>query len=302
MKKKEKKEKIKTKASENIKIAFYLNLIFSALEIVGGYLTNSFSILSDAVHDLGDSISVGISYLFERKSQKLPDDKYSYGYLRYSLLGALITSFFLLLGSVVIIYNAIPRLMNPQSVNHDAMIIFAIFGVAINGYAAYRTSKGIKTNERVISLHMLEDVLGWVAVLIGSICIKVYNLPIIDPILSILIALYILVHVYKYLKDVFDIFMEKVPSNIKIDKIVKEILEKNTCIKDIHHIHIWTMDGTNNYMTAHVHLNTSLSEDEIIKLKEELKKELRERDIYHVTLEIEYSNENCEGANCKKAI
>lgn len=291
-----------TDSTENIKIAFYLNLMFSILEAIGGFLTNSISIMSDAIHDLGDSISVGLSYIFERKSRKLPNDKYTYGYLRYSLLGALITSFVLLFGSVVIIYNAIPRIISPEKVNHDAMIIFAIFGVIINGYAAYKTSKGAKTNERVISLHMLEDVLGWIVVLVGSICIKIFDLYIIDPILSILISIYILIHVYKYLKDVFDIFMEKVPSDIKIDEIKKKLISNNSIIGDIHHIHLWTMDGVNNYMTAHIVLNTTKSEKDIIKLKNEIKRELREQKIFHVTLEIEYKKESCNDENCDKAV
>jgi cobalt-zinc-cadmium efflux system protein len=266
-----------TDSTENIKIAFYLNLMFSILEAIGGFLTNSISIMSDAIHDLGDSISVGLSYVFERKSRKLPNDKYTYGYLRYSLLGALITSFVLLFGSVVSV-------------------------IIINGYAAYKTSKGAKTNERVISLHMLEDVLGWIVVLVGSICIKIFDLYIIDPILSILISIYILIHVYKYLKDVFDIFMEKVPSDIKIDEIKKKLISNNSIIGDIHHIHLWTMDGVNNYMTAHIVLNTTKSEKDIIKLKNEIKRELREQKIFHVTLEIEYKKESCNDENCDKAV
>ena len=134
-------------ASENIKVAFLLNLGFSILEAIGGFLTNSISIFTDSIHDFGDSISIGVSYLLEKQSNKDPNHKYTYGYLRYSLLGALITSIILLTGSVVVIYNAIPRIIHPEEINHDAMIIFAIFGVIINGYAAYRTSHGEKHNE-----------------------------------------------------------------------------------------------------------------------------------------------------------
>ena len=280
-------------ASENIKVAFLLNLGFSILEAIGGFLTNSISIFTDSIHDFGDSISIGVSYLLEKQSNKYPNHKYTYGYLRYSLLGALITSIILLTGSVVVIYNAIPRIIHPEEINHDAMIIFAIFGVIINGYAAYRTSHGEKHNEKAINLHMLEDVFGWIAVLIGSIFIKIYNLTIIDPILSILITIYILFHVYKYIKEVFDIFMEKVPDNININDIKKNVEEKFEMIKNINHINVWSLDGVNNYMTLHVELNEDINKDDLIKLKKNNKKELNKTGINHVTLEFDYFGEKC---------
>ena len=285
-------------ASENIKVAFLLNLGFSILEAIGGFLTNSISIFTDSIHDFGDSISIGVSYLLEKQSNKDPNHKYTYGYLRYSLLGALITSIILLTGSVVVIYNAIPRIIHPEEINHDAMIIFAIFGVIINGYAAYRTSHGEKHNEKAINLHMLEDVLGWIAVLIGSIFIKYFNLTIIDPILSILIAIYILYHVYRNLKEVFDIFMEKSPVYIDVNEVKNEINKQNDEIKNIHHVHIWSLDGINNYMTAHVLLKKDLNEKQIIELKNKLKEQLKKSNINHTTLEIEYNNEKCNSKEC----
>ena len=285
-------------AKENIKIAFLLNLMFSILEIIGGFLTNSISILTDSIHDFGDSISIGVSYFLEKKSSKGSDSTHTYGYLRYSLLGALITSTILLIGSIFAIYNSIKRIINIQEVNYDAMIIFAIFGVIINGYAAYRTSNADKHNEKAINLHMLEDVFGWIVVLIGSICIKIFKIYTIDPILSILIAIYILYHVYKYIKEVFDIFMESVPNDIDIDKIKIDIESKFESIKNIHHIHIWSMDGINNYMTCHIQLDKDLSKDKIISLKKEIKDFLKDYKIKHITLEIEYKEEICNEEKC----
>lgn len=281
------------KSSENIKLAASLNLIFAILETIGGLLTNSISILSDAIHDLGDTASMGISYLLEKKSKKEPNNEYTYGYLRYSLIGALLSSTILLIGSIIVIYNAVPRLIKPEIVNYDGMIIFALFGILINGYAAYRTSKANSLNEKAINLHMLEDVLGWIAVLIGSIIIRFTKLYIIDPILSIIIAIYILYHVYKNLKNIFDIFMEKAPNNIDINNIKNDILKEQKLIKDIHHIHIWTLDGINNYLTCHVVLNKDIKNDEIIKLKNDIKESLISKNISHSTLEIEYKNEEC---------
>ncbi len=285
------------KTPENIKIAFLLNLAFSIVEAIGGILTNSISIISDSLHNLGDSITIGINYIFEKKSKKLPNKEYSYGYLRYTMLGSLIASFILLVGSVVIIYNVVPRLIKPLSVNYDAMIIFGIFGLLINLYATIKIMRS-KDKDKKINTHMIEDTVIWLFILTGSICIKVFDSVIIDPILSLLIAIYILYQVYKYMKNIYNIFMEKVPKNVKIDKIKKDI-EENENIDNVHHIHIWSMDGVNNYMTAHIHLNKVLSEEEIIKTKNDVKNKLMEDKINHITLEVEYFNEKCDSSKCK---
>lgn len=285
------------KTPENIKVAFLLNLVFSIIEAIGGVLTNSISIISDSLHNLGDSITIGINYIFEKKSKKLPNNEYSYGYLRYTMLGSLIASFILLVGSVVIIYNVVPRLIKPLDVNFDAMIIFGIFGLLINLYATIKIMRS-KEKDKKINTHMIEDTVIWLFILVGSICIKVFDLVIIDPILSLLIAVYILYQVYKYMKNIYNIFMEKVPKNIKIDTIKKDI-EENDNIDNVHHIHIWSIDGINNYMTAHIHLNKTLSEEDIIKTKNDIKSKLKEDKINHVTLEVEYSNEKCDSDKCK---
>lgn len=285
------------KTPENIKIAFLLNLAFSVVEAIGGILTNSISIISDSLHNLGDSITIGINYIFEKKSKKLPNKEYSYGYLRYTMLGSLIASFILLVGSVIIIYNVVPRLIKPLSVNYDAMIIFGIFGLLINLYATIKIMRS-KDKDKKINTHMIEDTVIWLFILTGSICIKVFDLVIIDPILSLLIAVYILYQVYKYMKNIYNIFMEKVPKNVKIDEIKKDI-ESNENIDNVHHIHIWSMDGVNNYMTAHIHLNKILNEEEIIKTKNDVKNKLKEDKINHITLEVEYFNEKCDSSNCK---
>lgn len=282
----------------NIRLAFFLNLFFSIFELIGGILSNSVSIFSDAIHDIGDSLSIGISYLLEKFSKKKANTKYTYGYLRYSLIGALFTSVMLLLGAIIVLYRSIPLLFEPTVVNHNLMILFSIIGTIVNGIAAYKTSKSHNKNEKAISLHMIEDVLGWLGVLIGSIIIRFTGWTIIDPILSILIAIYILYHVYENLRDIFYIFMDKVPSDINIDNLSKSINKKFNVIKEIHHVHIWSIDGISNYMTAHVLLSKSISEDEIITLKKQLKEFLLESNIQHSTIEIEYHNEKCSSIKC----
>ena len=281
---------------KNIKIAFILNLFFSIFELVGGILTNSISIVSDAIHDFGDAISIAISIILEKKSLKQPDDKYTYGYLRYSVFGALVTSTILLCGSILVIYNAIYRILNPVEVNYDGMIIFAIVGVLVNFIATYKTSGSKNLNEKAVSLHMLEDVFGWCLVLVGSIIIKLFDISIIDPILSIIISLFMIINVSKNLLSIFNIFLEKAPDGINIIQLKKHLMNVENVI-DVHHIHIWTMDGVNNYATIHVLVGENNTLSQVEQIKKQLKEELSEHSILHSTIEFEINK--CNEANCK---
>ena len=281
------------KSEKNILIAFLLNLFFSVFELIGGIFTNSIAIISDAIHDFGDSISIGVSYLLEKKSKKKPDNKYTFGYTRYSVLGAIITNTILIIGSTLVIYNAIIRIINPIEINHNGMIIFAIVGALVNFIAAYFTKEGDSLNQKAVNLHMLEDVLGWIAVLIGAIIIKFTNLTIIDPILSILVAIYILIHAINSYKKIFNLFLEKTPEDIEIEEIKEHLLKINE-VDGIHHIHIWSMDGINNYATMHIVTETK----KIKELKQSIKEELNEHGISHSTIEIERKDECCEDEEC----
>jgi len=286
------------KSSSNIFLAFVLNLIFSIIEFIGGIFTNSISIISDSIHDFGDAISIAVSWILEKKSEKKPDAEYTFGYARFSILGAFITSTFLLLGSIIMIYNAVPRIINPQTVNYDGMILFGILGVLINGVGAVVTSRSNKLNEKAVSLHMFEDVLGWIAVFIASIIMKVFDLPIIDPILSICITLYILWHVLKNYKNIFSIFLQKAPEGDEFEKFKKDVLENNDEIKDIHHIHVWSLDGINTYISLHVVISNNVTIEDIIKIKKEIKHKAEQHSIYHTIIEIEFENENCDDKMC----
>lgn len=285
------------KSTKNIGTAFLLNLFFSIVELVGGIFTNSIAIISDSVHDFGDAVSIAIAWGLEKKSEKEPDKVYTYGYGRYSILGALIASVILLIGSVVMVYNAIPRLFNPAIVNYDGMLGLAIFGVIINGFAAYRTAKGNTINEKAISLHLLEDVLGWIATLIVSIVMKIFEIPILDPILSIAIVIYILMHVVENVREIFEVFLEKIPEGVDLEKIEKALLE-NTLIKGVHHLHAWSANGTNKYMTMHIVIYSGTDKDKIIAIKNDVRSRLRDFEIEHVTIELEFEDELCEAYNC----
>lgn len=282
------------KTEKNILVAFLLNLFFSIFELIGGIFTNSVAIISDAVHDLGDSFSIGLSYFLEKKSKKKPDDKYTYGYMRYSVLGAIITNTILITGSVLVIYNAIERFFNPVDINYNGMIIFAIFGVIVNFLAAYFTREGDSLNQKAVNLHMMEDVLGWIVVLIGALVIKVTEINMIDSILSIGVACYVLIHALTSFKDIVDLFLTKVPSSVNVSELSKHILEIDG-VEDVHHVHVWSMDGVNNYATMHVVSNKK----DISKLKKLIREELEEHGINHVTIEIDNNKDDCSDKECE---
>ena len=282
------------KTEKNILIAFILNMAFSIFELIGGIFTNSISIISDAVHDFGDALSIGISLVLEKISKKKPNETYTYGYVRYSVLGALITTIVLTLGSIFVIIGGINRILNPETINYDGMIIFAIFGVIINFLAAYFTREGDSLNQKAVNLHMLEDVLGWVVVLIGSILMKFTDISLIDSIMSIGIALFILINAFKNMKSILDLFLEKTPKNISVEEIKKHLLEIKGII-DVHHVHIWSIDGYNNYSTMHV----VTDEKNIKELKNKIREEMNEHGICHTTIEIEDKDDNCDEKECE---
>ena len=281
------------KTERNILVAFILNISFSIFELIGGLFTNSVSIMSDAVHDLADAISIGISLILEKISKKKPNEEYTYGYIRYSVFGALITTTILTVGSILVIIGGVNRIINPRIINYDGMIIFAIFGVVINFMAAYFTKEGDSVNQKAVNLHMLEDVLGWVVVLIGSILMKFTDISIIDSIMSICIAIFILINAFKNLKNILDLFLEKTPKNISIKNLKNDLLKIKDVV-DVHHVHVWSMDGISNYATMHVVTKS----DNQQTLKNKIKKELKKIGIIHTTVEIECTKEKCNEKNC----
>lgn len=279
------------KTEKNILIAFTLNILFSIIEFFGGILTNSVAILSDSIHDLGDAVSIGISYFLEKKSSKKSDEKYTYGYARFSVLGGVITTTVLLVSSILVIIGSTKRLINPVEVNYNGMIIFGVLGVILNFIAEFVTRKGDSINQKSVNLHMLEDVLGWIVVLIGAIIMNITDIRIIDPIMSIGVSLFILINALKNLKQILDLFLEKIPNNIDLEELKKHLIKING-VDDIHHIHIWSIDGYNNYATMHIVSKSKNTK----KLKDEIREELKEHGIVHAILETE--DEVCDDTEC----
>lgn len=282
---------------KNIMFAFFLNLSFALLEIVGGIWTNSMAILSDALHDLGDSLALGIAWVLEKVAHKKPDHKYSFGYARFSLLGAMINSLILIIGSIFILVNTIPRIIKPEPVNKTGMLIFAILGIIINGAAFLRLRHGSSLNEKTVSWHLVEDILGWVVLLIGSIVLMFTDFYILDPILSIGIALYILYHVVINVKQIMNIFLQAVPRNLSIEKITEELSDIQG-VDSVHHLHLWSLEGEKNMLSTHITVADDVTRETIIEIKKSVTQKLHEQGINHVTIEIEFASEKCESQNC----
>ena len=280
------------KTEKNIFLAFILNFAFSIFEFFGGIFTGSVAILSDAVHDIGDAASIGVAFFLEKKSKRQPDKIYTYGYARYSVIGSVITTLILLFGSTMVIYNAIKRIIAPVEIRYDGMIIFAVVGVFVNFLAAFLTREGDSLNQKAVNLHMLEDVLGWAVVLIGAIVMRFTDFAIIDPIMSIGVALFIFVNAIKGLKEVVDLFLEKTSQDVNVQELEEHILHIDGVL-GVHHVHVWSMDGHHHYATMHIVTNGNPHE-----IKDKVRKELKEHGIGHATLELETEGEHCHEETC----
>ncbi len=278
--------------SGNIKTVFFLNFGFALVEIVGGILTGSTAILANAVHDLGDSFALAQAWYFERKSGSESNARYSYGYKRFSLLGALISIIVLFTSSLFVLVNAIPRILEPRHPDAGGMILLAVAGVIVNGIAMARVSKESGMNAKVVALHMLEDVLGWVTVLVVAVVLYFCDIPVLDPLLAVMITLYILFGVVKNLKAMLPVFLQAVPDTFDLEVITSEI-EGLEHIHAVHHAHIWSLDGEHNVFTAHLEVDTSLDAEAYRQLKELIRALVERYGMYHSTIEIEYPGETC---------
>lgn len=282
--------------SDALSTAFFLNISFTIIEIIGGLYTNSLTILSDAIHDLGDSISLGLAWYLEGISQREKTKKFSYGYQRFSILGALINAVILLMGSFFILSEAIPRLLDPVQPLAGWMIPMAILGVLFNGAAVLRlrNDKDHSVNADVVRLHLLEDALGWIVALIAAIVMYFFDFPILDPILSIALSLWLLWNTFKNLNKSVRIILQQAPISID-EEAIKLAICKHDAVEAIHDIHLWTMDGQFHVFSAHIVLKEKqdISDHFLAELKKTLKSEISTFGIKHITLEFEWPLENC---------
>ncbi|PVX24548.1 MAG: cation transporter [Candidatus Bathyarchaeum sp.] len=283
---------------KRVRFAAFLNIAFTVLEIVGGFWTNSLAILSDALHDFGDSIALLVSWLFERGAKRSPDSSRTFGYQRLSLFSALFSASILIGGSIVIIFQAIPRLLNPETVNATGMVGIAVVGIMFNGAGFFLLKKGESLNEKVLSWHLLEDMLGWVGILVGGIIIYFWSFYILDPILTIGLTAFILYNVTKSLKEAINILLQGVPKHINLEAVKRDITAINGVI-GIHDIHIWSLEGETDVFTAHIVLDNETLKKQPEQAKQTIKEALKRHHIEHSTIEIE-SKYQCAGMVCEE--
>lgn len=278
-----------TKAQRNMLIVFFLNLFFSFGEIVFGLLFNSQALISDAVHDFGDALSIGLAYFFEKVSNRGSDEQFSFGYRRFSLLGAFVTSIVLIVGAVMIIISSIPVVLNPQPINHHGVFWVAIAAILINGVSVWLMSRGQSANEKILNIHLVEDLVGWVAVLAMSIVLNFTDWYILDPILSIIIAIWILRMTLPEFVRISKLFLQAVPDQVNVQSLRERILELNQ-VQAISHFHIWSTDGQQHMMsmTVTTDIESNIEQEEI---KQNIRRVVLEYDISHITIEILFDPE-----------
>lgn len=280
---------------KNVGLAAALNILFTVIELIGGFLTNSLALIADALHDFADSFALIIAWYAEKKAKKPATSKMTFGYRRLSLLSAMFTIVVLVTGSLFVLTQAIPRLISPEPVNAEGMVLIAVIGVTINGLGYFRLKKGMSQSEKVLSWHLLEDILGWVVLLTGSIIMRFWNKPVIDPIMTIGFTVFVLWGVSKNAKEVLNLLLEGVPEYIDIDEIKKSILSVEG-VKMVHDLHVWSLEGETDLLTSHV-----VVEDKYLqtpdKMRQAIKSKLEEHHIEHSTLELE-SEGLCSGKEC----
>jgi cobalt-zinc-cadmium efflux system protein len=276
----------------NLRTALLLNAGFALIELVGGLLTGSLAILSDALHDLGDSISLAVAWFLQRLSVRRRDRRFSYGYRRFSMLGALLNTVILVGGALYVLTEAIPRLEDPVKPDAQGMFGLAILGIAVNGLAAYRLSRDRSLDARAVTLHLMEDVLGWVGVLVVSIVLLFRDLAILDPIVSIVISLWVIYNAVRGLRQAAGLFLQAVPEGIDLEALE----ERLACIEgvlSVHHTHLWSLDGSRHVFSTHLVVPEEATAAELLQIKCAARELIDDPAIEHTTFELEFLGEAC---------
>ena len=271
------------KAKYTVWVAFFLNLTYAIVEFIAGGVFGSSAVLADSVHDLGDAISIGISAFLETISNREEDRQYTLGYKRFSLLGALVTAVILITGSILVILENTTKLFNPQPVNDEGILWLGMIAVTINVLASLVVRKGQTKNESILSLHFLEDTLGWLAVILMAIVLRFTDWYILDPLLSLVISIFILIKVIPRFWSTLKIFLDAVPEGVDIKQVMSDLEELDN-VASLNQLNLWTMDGLEKNAIVHV----CLEEIEHIEYcKESIRNLLKDYDFQNVTIEVD---------------
>ena len=269
-------------------IAFFLNLSYAIVEFIAGGIFGSSAVLADSVHDLGDAIAIGMSALLETISNREEDGKYTLGYKRFSLLGAILTAVILMIGSVLVILENITKIVHPQPVNEEGVLWLGIIAVSINVLASLVVRKGKTKNESILSLHFLEDTLGWLAVILMAIILRFTDWYILDPLLSLVISIFILTKALPRFWSALKIFLDAVPDEVETGDLAKD-LEALTNVKSVNQLSIWSMDGLENNALVHICIKDW---EQMMETKEAVRQLLEERGVQNITIEVDSSQSN----------
>ena len=276
------------KTKYTVWVAFFLNLSYAIVEFIAGGIFGSSAVLADSVHDLGDAIAIGISALLETISNREEDRHYTLGYKRFSLLGALVTAVILITGSILVILENITKLFNPQPVNDEGILWLGVIAVSINVLASLVVRKGKTKNESILSLHFLEDTLGWLAVILMAIILRFTDWYILDPLLSLVISIFILTKAIPRFWSALKIFLDVVPEGVETGDLEKD-LEALINVKSVNQLSIWSMDGLENNAIIHLCLEDW---EQMIATKNQVRQLLEERGIQNITIEVDASESN----------
>ncbi len=274
-----------------------LNFSITIVQVIGGILSNSLSLLSDALHNLGDSSAIFIAFLAGKRSRKSPDQQHTFGYKRVEILVALFNAVVLIAICIFLFVEAYERWLNPEPIKGLLMLVVAIFGLLANLISVLVLNKDKEHNLNIKSayLHLMGDTLSSVAVILGGIAIWQWNIYWIDPVITVLVGIYIIYHTWDVVKQTVDILMQSTPSNINLDEIKQEV-EKIEDIDNIHHVHVWRLDDTQVHLEAHVNLKHNIDMEHMMKIREKVEHLLKEHFyINHITLQFGYKC--CDGAD-----
>ena len=271
------------KTKHAVWLAFFLNLSYAIIEFIAGGIFGSSAVLADSIHDMGDAIAIGVSAFLETISNREEDSHYTLGYKRFSLLGALVTAVILMTGSVLVILENITKLFHPQPVNDEGILWLGIIAVSINVLASLVVRKGKTKNESILSLHFLEDTLGWVAVILMAIVLRFTDWYILDPLLSLVISFFILSKAIPRFWSTLKIFLDAVPEGVDIQQ-VKSDLEQLDHVASINQLNLWTMDGLEKNAIVHVCLKKV---EHMEVCKEAIRAMLKDYGFQNITIEVD---------------